>query len=86
MAKISIAKSSTCKWVLIIKMTNQTLEDLVPVLGNRRPEEDGVGVVGRQSEPRPVGEIIEEDETASENLDAATSFEEGDDSSPVSLV
>lgn len=76
-----------CPVFMVVKhIAHVLLEDLVPVLGNRRPEEDGVGVVGRQSEPRPVGEIIEEDETASENLDAATSFEEGDDSSPASLV
>lgn len=37
--------------------------DLVPLLGNRRPDYDWVGVVGRHSEPRVVGEIKEEDET-----------------------
>lgn len=57
---------------------DQTLEDLVPLLGNRSPEEDGVGVVGRRSEPIPVGESREEEETASEYLDATATFEDGE--------
>lgn len=36
-----------------------TLDDLVPDLGNRRPDDDGVGVVGRrQSAARPDEESI----------------------------
>lgn len=41
-----------------------TLEDLVPDLDKRRPEEDGVGVV-EPREREPAGES----ETASENLE-----------------
>ena len=44
-------------------MEIQTLEDLGPVRDNRSPEEDGVGVVGRKSEPWPWAV-----ETASESL------------------
>ena len=48
-------------------------------MGNRRPEDEGVGVVGCLSEARPVGESREEDETASECLDATTAFGDGED-------
>lgn len=65
-----------CPVFMVVKHIAQVLlEDLVPVLGNRRPEDDGVGVVGRQSEPAPIGESREEDETASDNTDAAASFD-----------
>ena len=61
-----------------------TFEGLVPCLDNRRPEDDGVGVVGiagRQSEPRDWEESVGESKTASEYL-LPTSMD-GDESSRV---
>lgn len=58
------------------------LEDLVPLLGKRSPDDEGVGVVGRRSEAGPVGESAEGLETTSESLDEATPFE-GEESSEV---
>lgn len=61
-----------------------TLEDLVPCFDSRRPEDDGVGVVGIagwQSELRDWGESDGESKTASEYL-LPTSMD-GDESSRV---
>ena len=60
------------------KEKGRTLEDLVPLLESRRPEDDGVGVVGgRLSVGESAGAFCE---TTSECLPEATPFE-GDEAS-----
>lgn len=57
----------------------ETLEDFGEDLGKRRPEEEGVGVLGRRKRDRSAGES----EAASENLAAASEGGGGRESSRV---